>query len=793
MDALLYGQSPTRKVVAVQQHGDQHIRLYIKNDGKISTTDVEFFPFLYLSDQSLLSGFHQKFWLKELAGSNYFRYLAAFSRWSEYWDAIRVILETTRKQTGTGLSGYAALGTVHTHPDPVWQFLVQSGTTHFRDLEISDLSCLHIELTAISPPGKTPIAAKSSNRIVVIALSDGKGWTKVLDGKKLNEPEMISELAAIINEKDPDLLIGQQLSTESLPYLLRRCALHQLAFPIGRDGSEPRSIALRSPRSSNEPEHPSNEIAGRHLVDLELLANLYEPLRRHSESAPARILLHEYFGMDEFKHHSSWATHRGSFWDEDQEFVRGQTLIEVKASERLASLLLPGLILLSRIVALPPGSLIRTKPNVQLESILIRAYLYHKHALPMPSNEAIALPEDSEMFFSGLFSNVLEIEFPDLHARVIQSLDLSPQRDELNIFHRLLDHILQIRQETASKESHSTPHHFNTRASALDSLLKGFYSHVTSSRGILNDAPMSGRIVEATNQMRTEVQQIAALFNSELILRDGFAHFFSTPDNIVGREKQEQLLERISASLPAGVEPVIGAAYERLLSLKRKNYVTLDAQQRIRIYCPSLLPRGVELYLRRFMEQAIANILNDNIAGLHKLYHSTAEAILHHQWSVTDFERRETLHVSLEEYKKAIEKGDRKPTAVYEALLRSESYASVGESVAFYVTGSGANVKISENVRPSIEWDANFPDENRDFYLMRLREYTRRFDMLFSDEDFQKLFTHDSLFEFDPANIVIVDRRQTGEGPSMKLNKRGTSDDEFRIWIDDRTNDSGLN
>ncbi|MBM4169506.1 MAG: hypothetical protein FJ215_10190 [Ignavibacteria bacterium] len=786
MDALLYGHGSARKVVAVQQQGDQHIRLYLREGGKISTSDVEFFPFLYLSDDSLLSEFKQKYWLKELAGHNFFRYLTAFPRWSEYWDAIRLILESTRKRTGSSPSSYAELGTIYTHPDPAWQYLVQSGNTLFRGLEVGDLACLHVSLAAVAPRGKSPIAAKSSNRIVVIDLSDGKGWSKTLDGRRLGEKELISAFLGIVRERDPDLIIGQRLTSESLPYLLRRCSLHQLECPLGRDGSEPRASAPRFPRSSTELEYPPYDIAGRHVIDLESLVAMYDTLRRHAEKSSPRDLLVSYFGEEKYRSSSDQPSHLRSSWDDDPEMVRNQAILEREVTERLSTVLLPGAILLARIAPFPLGSLVRTSPSQLIESVILRYYLDQRHALPKTSDTSITLPDESELFYTGLFSNVLQIEFPDLHARIIQSLDLSPERDELHVVRTLLDAVLALRQNLTETRTDSAERHFDSEVGGMNTLLAGLYAHLTSSRGILNDAPMSKRIVEATTQLRIEIQQIASLFNTELVLRDGSAHFFSAPDNVIGRDEQLQLLERMLASLPSGVEPIVGGTYPRLLSLKRKNYVTLDLSQRIQIHGPSILPHGIELYLRRFVEQAIANILNENIAGLHNLYQASAQSILQHQWTVRDFERRETLHLSLDEYKMAVEKGDRKPSAAYEALLRAGTYAGVGETVAFYVTGSGTNIRISENVRPSEEWDPNFPDENRDFYLMRLREYAARFEMLFSEASFQKLFTHDSLFEFDPRDIAIVTRRESAARERSDTERGKAVEGDFRIWLDDK-------
>ena len=83
MDKLLYGYNTEERIVAVHQLNDQTIRLYKRVEGKVLHQDVEFFPFFFLSDESLIKDFPKKIWLKELAGGNFlslYRCLHALER-----------------------------------------------------------------------------------------------------------------------------------------------------------------------------------------------------------------------------------------------------------------------------------------------------------------------------------------------------------------------------------------------------------------------------------------------------------------------------------------------------------------------------------------------------------------------------------------------------------------------------------------------------------------------------------------------------------------------------------------
>src|SRR3990172_1037810 len=106
MDPLLTGYDSTTQIVACNLLNDQQIRVYTRSGSAVETRDVDFFPFFFLRDGKLLDGFDRKHWLKELAGSNYYKYLAVFTRWNDLWDAVRVSLEQFNKTASASVTNY---------------------------------------------------------------------------------------------------------------------------------------------------------------------------------------------------------------------------------------------------------------------------------------------------------------------------------------------------------------------------------------------------------------------------------------------------------------------------------------------------------------------------------------------------------------------------------------------------------------------------------------------------------------------------------------------------------------
>src|SRR5713101_3791419 len=108
------------------------MEVYSREGGQLSSKKYDFFPFFFLSDPYYLKGFSPRHWVKQLNGAHHFRYLCAFDRWSQMWDAVRDIIERYNAGAAQPVQSYSELPILHLRADPVSQFLMQSGITLFK-------------------------------------------------------------------------------------------------------------------------------------------------------------------------------------------------------------------------------------------------------------------------------------------------------------------------------------------------------------------------------------------------------------------------------------------------------------------------------------------------------------------------------------------------------------------------------------------------------------------------------------------------------------------------------------
>ncbi|MEX2117781.1 MAG: DNA polymerase domain-containing protein [Bacteroidota bacterium] len=785
MNVLLHGHDPAEFIVAAHQLNDSHIRLYKRQDGKISHQDVEFFPFFFLSDKTLLSGFDRKHWLKDLAGSNFYNTLAVFTRWTDAWEGVRVVIDRYRRTAGGRVEGYADAPVLHFRPDPVTQYLMQSGVTLFKGLEFGDLLRMQISFIGHATRGHRSDPRKTEDRVLAIGLSDSTGWEEILDGRKLDEPSLLQRLVEIIKERDPDVLEGHNLFGHDLPYLIQRTALNEIPFTLGRDTSEPKLLQTRGGGQEADQESSLFEIAGRHAVDTLFLAEDYDFSRRSLEYLDLQSLA-AHFSPSQESRIVLPLQDIPTVWHDDPQRVLAFLCQNVRDVRLLSENLSPSSFYLTQMVPLSYGTVARTGSAVKIESLLIREYLRQKHSLPRPERGSQTSGGYADLYMTGIFEDVVLADVESLYPSIILEKHIAPVTDQIGIFPLLLKDLVTMRLEAKRRMKESKESNVRARHDALQSsfkiLINSFYGYLGYARGLFNDYRKADEITKTGQELLRRIVQQIELHNGTVLEVDTDGVFFIPPNNVSTDDEIHSLIDRISRSLPQGINLVSSGRFRKMLSYKKKNYALLESDESLTIKGSSLISRSTERFLRRFVRLAISNLIDGNIEDLHSLYGSIHNDLLTHHWEAADFCRTETIHDSFAVYERDVGEGKRNPAAAYEVARQAGRIIKPGDKVSYYVTGSSGAVKISDNCKLAEEWDPNFPDENTQYYLARLNEATTKFEAFFMPEDFRSIFAVADLFGFDAAKIRTVQRKVASEtdAPSP-LDEQERA--EFRIWL----------
>lgn len=752
-EKILYGFGDTNKIVAVQQVSSQLMRLYIREGEQVTFIDRKFYPFFFVSDYSLLDSFEGKVWKKRLQGDAFYNCICVFENWSDMLRALKIIAQKLNQTK----SSFYDLKEVYTRFEPVTQFLLQSGETLFKNLTYEDVKILAIKILVVNG-GQSEFHSKFKEQVYAIALTDNTGWNEIIYQKPnaIFEKDVLLKFVEIIKEKDPDILVGYNL-TEEFANLIIRYEFNGVSFEIGRDNSEP-LLNLNNKILIGNKRIPDVIISGRHFVDLLPMVSHSDNVKREVEDFSQQNVM-RYFGIRETEEFSMSESKFTYFVDRDPEIVIRKMQLDVKEILELTNILLPQHFYQAHFVPLNLVQIIRTGVSHKIELMLIREYLRRRHSLPAPGISEPIIGGYTNVFYRGVFKNIIHADVDSLYPSIIIKNKIYPVSDKLGVFLKLVTILTKERLKLKRlKEKSKDPvksKHYDMIQSSYKILINSFYGYLGYFKAIFND-------YQKANEVTTRGQAILKNLIKEFQKRgctvievdtDGL---YFAPEKELTEDEEKQLVEDVNKTLPDEINLSFGGRYSRMLSYKKKNYALLTYDNKLIIKGSALISRSFENYILNFMRDCIEFIITDRLDLIPKIYTGLKDEIQNLKININDLARTEILNDTYEEYDKAVKSGRRQRGAAYEIAYKyygNKFYP--GMKVSYYITGDDPNVKIYENCELVEFFNPNFPNVNKAYYLKKLEEYVARFEVFFTKEDFNLLFPKEGMLIFDVKPRVI--------------------------------------
>ncbi len=785
MNPVLFGHSQDPRIVAAHQAGDGAMRVYVRGAEGVTSEDHPFFPFFYLSEPALIGGFRRKHWVRRLEGPGYYSHLCVFEEWSAMWDGVRHILDAYNRRALEKVEAYQDLDIIHLIADPATQYLLQSGRTLFKDLAFADLRRLQLDIETYTTSGhRFSNASRAGDRIILIALADSTGWEHVIDGKKLSEAKMLEELVRIVVERDPDVIEGHNIFNFDLPYILARCAQHGVTPALGREGSVPRSFDSRTSFAEHPFEYTVTDIAGRHIIDTLLLVQSFDAVRRNMESYGLKYAA-QYFGLAAADRTYIPGEKISWYWDNEPATLARYSLDDVRETAALSAHLSGSAFYLTQMLPYGYGAVSRMGAASKIESLIVREYLRRKHALPRPRQGAQTTGGYTDIFLTGVLGPVVHADVESLYPSIMLGNAIAPSSDDLGVFLGLLRDLTTMRLETKRAMQREKEPVERSRLDAMQSsfkiLINSFYGYLGYNRALFNDHARADEVTKTGQKiLRTMIREIRAA-GGKVVEVDTDGIFFVPPVGVDTDVQESAFVADLSAKLPEGITVALSGRYRKILSYKMKNYALLGYDNKIRIKGSSLVSRSMEQFGRTFVHNCIDFILQGNFEGLHRLYVQYHNAILAHELEVRDFARVEALRDTIAAYEEEVNAGRRNRSAAYTVAIASGRPVRAGDRIAYYITGNDPNPRGAENCKAAEEWDPNFPDENSQYYIRRLNEFSEKFIVFFQPQDYRAIFSADDLFPFDASSVALLISDVVEENlPEEDETRPGT----FGIWLE---------
>jgi len=706
-DPVLFGKDPTPYIVAVEPI-DSRIRLFIREGGQLRTVEEPFRPWLLSDMQMAMDGVRWQELKGELQGRRMLKYLAVCDG-REVFENLRRALRDAHRE----IIAYGSLAR---------QYLMLSGKTLFKGMNFADLHRvqLDIETTTLTPD-------QQGARILMIALSDTRGYEAILDG---DEKQILEQLVERIQALDPDVIEGHNLFGFDLPYLAARAQALGVPLKLGRDGSE---LRFGSPRQciigANSRTFTPAFAHGRHLIDTYLSVQRFDIGRGELEgyglkevaqqlgiAAPDRIYLEREQIPD--------------LWHTDPETVRRYCLQDVHETRRLADLTLPTEFYQCQMLPDTLQNLATIGTGEKANLMFLRAYLAEGYAVPAPQGAREYPGGYTEVRQVGLIPRIVKADVESLYPSVMLRYGIKPRADHLNVFLPTLERLRRLRLDAKARAKQTQ----GAESAYWDGLQNSFKILVNSYYGYLG-SPFHFNDYDAAEQVTLTGQELVKQIAAEIERQGGMVVeidtdgvYFQPPPEVQTEADEIAFVERVGAVLPEGIRLAYDGRYKAMLSLKTKNYVLQGYDGKLTFKGASLRSRADEKFGREFLNSAIQWLLNGEPERVVAEYRRLAQAILNGEVDIEQLCRRERV----------TQKSKQDTHPLYPLAKRFQ----IGDYIMVYRKRDGSLGLLEEYAG----------DEDREHYVEKLYKFAARLEPLFPDFDAQ----------FPKPQAIIQAERQPG-------------------------------
>jgi len=759
LDPLLYGRGRVERITRVEPGPRGTVTLYLRLPYATATLKDGFEPWMLLANPDLLQDVPERGSVHRLRGEGW-NLIVRFKTWRDFWKAVSR-LEGRKK----GKKDKKSRKKQEPNPAPglrpyyssslITQYLLMSGNTPFKGLEMDDLNILAVDIEVYVPEGyEFPNKSREDHRIILVSMADNRGWKRVVGGPEMSEKEILEETVKLIRQRDPDILAGHNVFDFDIPWLVARCKRHGVKFGIGRDGSEPRFFQTVYKVGERIKTFTSCEVYGRTVIDTLHLVQRWDAIKRELPSYALKEVI-RHLGLESGERTFIDGSMISRVWEKDPEQVIRYALDDAEDVIKLIQMLLPSEFYQDLILPVNFQQSLAMGPAGKWELLMVREHLARGLAVPFPDPKQEYEGGYTEVFWQGVLPGgeargrgIAKLDFDSLYPSIMRTHELNPKKDTEGIFLGQLTGLTEQRLAAKTKarelkEAGKTEEYsrYDALQSAFKIFINGAYGYLGYPRASFNDYAKAAEVTRVGRELaKNLVKEIRARGGIPIeVDTDGV--FFVVPDEWGSLDK---LVDEINRGMPEGISVSLDGEWKAMCSLAAKSYVLFGRDGKLTVKGAALKSRGLEAFGTAFLKEGLRLLLEGDVPGLRSIYLRTRRRILEHELDIREFARTETLRLSLDKYKEEIER--KKPRrAVYELLSmhKGEPKYRQGDRISYYNCGTRASDSDVGHSKLAIHWDSTRPDYNVPKLLKRLREFAERFRAAFAPEDFEQVFLDD--------------------------------------------------
>ena len=490
--------------------------------------------------------------------------------------------------------------------------------------------------------------------------------------------------------------------------------------------------ACRSPSAAIT--YRKYEIFGRHIIDTWILAQHYDVATRELESFGLKDIA-RHFGIAGADRTYVPGNRTSWYFDHDPDTLFRYALDDVRETRAISDLLSPSYFVEAQIFPYSYQNIPLRGNATKIDALFLREYLHQRRAVPRADEGREVVGGFTDMEHQGTARHVLHCDVTSLYPSIMLVYNYLPKKDDLGVFTGLLRDLRAFRvkakelaRDARDEESRI---YFNALQSTFKILINSFYGYLGFQMGHFNDFEAANQV---TAKGRELIQSAVAWLKqkgAKIIEVDTDGIYFVPPPSVRSPAEEERLIASLGEILPKGIELELDGRYPAMFSYKMKNYALLDEQGRLRIKGSGLRSRGLELFQREWLEEMLTLLLKGEREKIPDLYRRYFDDLENHRKDISPGSPRpKRCKIPWTAMQAKVKAKKRNAAAPYELALKAERPYQPGDQISYYVTGTKAKVKISENCKLASQWDANNPDENVEHYKAKLDRAVREISPL---------------------------------------------------------------
>lgn len=775
-DEWLYGWDPTPGIVSVWADHDGRAVVWRRVAGQVICETERYQPWVFARTLSDLGGLRGDAHIhyRRLAGGGPrdYRYILSASN---YRTLERTITAGASRRLGIEVSRLAQLDDYYPL-GPAEQYLIQSGRTYFWDMRYANLHRLQLDIfaTDLDP---------HRGRIFMVGVRDTLGLEQLFEAPTPGgEAGLIRRLAALIRERDPDILEGYNLCGQDLPYLAERARLLGVPLELGRLGGKAGELVREElPASHYHRARIRYSVAGREIIDL------LPALWRHDAAArnmpgyglnqaagyfgianPHRTPINNAVVYDRFHAHPAR--------------VRLRAAASVREVDELSQLLMPSYFELAQMAPRPYSRVATAGPAMGiLEPMLVRAYYHAGAALPRSAD--LDDPElrrsrggASYLFAGGLAKHVVKCDVASMYPSIMVKHNIGPASDHLGVLVSLVGSLMTQRLEykragRVATSGSGVARAYQARAAGLKIIINSAYGYLAAGRmALFADVDAADAITDHSRVLLDQVINGLRSRGATPLEADIDGVFFALAAHY-SEADERALVREVAKELPEGIKLEYDGRYRAMLSHEIKNYALLGYDGKVIIRGSGLRNSQSPPFAARFLADALEYLLCGDVVEVVALYRAALAGLRHHRFSLRDVATTTRLTKSAADYQMARR---RAREGQYEALLAAGRTSwQPGERVRYYRAGGGRYIWLPfdsdelsdgelhlEGGSLGLTEHSEWPAYDASYYIRLLRDsYLSRLRKAFRDDDYRRLFRENGqrgIFDQPTAEVVAT-------------------------------------